>query len=88
MCTWIVHTNPAAAAVRAADALEDACQELLASLVRLAAHPVSAEQLTALDMLRQEITRPRKHRTRWPWPTWRMRWRNGLPAATAPTANG
>ena len=50
--------NPAAAAVRAADALEDACQELLACLGRLAVHPVSAEQLTALDQLRQEVTRP------------------------------
>lgn len=50
--------NPAAAAVRAADALEDACQELLACLGRLAVHPVSAEQLTALDQLRQDITRP------------------------------
>ena len=50
--------NPAAAAVRAADALEDACQELLASVGRLAAQQVSAQQFAALDMLRQEATRP------------------------------
>ena len=50
--------NPAAAAVRAVDALEDACQALLASVSQLAAHQVSAQQLGALDMLRQELTRP------------------------------
>ena len=50
--------NPAAAAVRAADALEDACQELLASVSRLAARQVSAGQFAALDTLRQEVTRP------------------------------
>jgi len=49
--------NPAAAAVRAVDALDDACQTLLASLSRLAAHQVSAQQFGALDMLRQEVTR-------------------------------
>jgi CRP-like cAMP-binding protein len=50
--------NPAAAAVRAVDALEDACQILLASVSRLAAHQLSAQQLAALDMLRQEVTCP------------------------------
>jgi signal transduction histidine kinase len=50
--------NPAAAAVRAADELKDACQEMLASLSRLATHQVSAKQFTALDTLRQEITGP------------------------------
>ncbi len=50
--------NPAAAAVRAVDALEDACQALLASVSQLAAHQVSAQQLGALDILRQELTRP------------------------------
>jgi signal transduction histidine kinase len=50
--------NPAAAAVRAVDALEDACQTLLASVSRLAAHQVSAEQFGALDMLRQEVIGP------------------------------
>jgi signal transduction histidine kinase len=50
--------NPAAAAVRAADELADAGQEMLASLSRLAAHQISAQQFTALDGLRQEIARP------------------------------
>jgi signal transduction histidine kinase len=50
--------NPAAAAVRAVDALEDACDALLASVSQLAAQRVSAQQLGALDMLRQEVTRP------------------------------
>ena len=50
--------NPAAAAVRAVDELEDACQVLLASVSRLAAHQVSARQFGALDMLRQEVTGP------------------------------
>ena len=50
--------NPAAAAVRAVDSLADSCQALLASVSQLAAHGVSAEQLSALDTLRQEITRP------------------------------
>jgi signal transduction histidine kinase len=50
--------NPAAASVRAADALEDACRTLVASLSRLAAHQVTARQLGALDMLRQEVIRP------------------------------
>ena len=48
--------NPAAAAVRAVDAQEDACQALLASVSQLAAHRVSAQQFGALDMLRQEVT--------------------------------
>ncbi|MGH3151217.1 MAG: sensor histidine kinase [Streptosporangiaceae bacterium] len=50
--------NPAAAAVRAVDALEDACQSLLGSVSQLAAHQVPAEQLAALDKLRQEVTGP------------------------------
>jgi signal transduction histidine kinase len=50
--------NPAAAAVRAVDALEDACQTMFASLSRLAAHQVSAQQFAALDLLRQEVIRP------------------------------
>jgi signal transduction histidine kinase len=50
--------NPAAAAVRAVDALEEACQTLFASLGRLAAHQISAQQLGALDMLRREVTGP------------------------------
>ena len=50
--------NPAAAAVRAADALDDACKGLVASVSRLASHRISAQQLEALDMLRQEVTGP------------------------------
>ena len=74
--------NPAAAAVRAVDALEDACQAQLASVSQLAAHQVSAQQLGALDLLRQELTRPeltarRSRRTRWRWPTGRRTWRRG-----------
>jgi signal transduction histidine kinase len=48
--------NPAAATVRAVDALEDACQTLLASLSQLARHQISAPQFTALDLLRREVT--------------------------------
>jgi signal transduction histidine kinase len=43
--------NPAAAASRAADALDDACQ----TLSRLARDEISARQFTALDTLRREI---------------------------------
>ena len=47
--------NPAAAASRAVDALDDACQTLLSSLGRLARDEISAQQFTALDTLRREI---------------------------------
>jgi signal transduction histidine kinase len=47
--------NPAAAATRAVDALETACQTLLSSLTRLAHGDISAQQFTALDGLRREI---------------------------------
>ncbi len=47
--------NPAAAAVRAVDALEGTCQTLLSSLGRLAQAEISAAQFTALDALRREI---------------------------------
>ena len=47
--------NPAAAATRAVDALETACQTLLSSLGRLAQGEISARQFTALDALRREI---------------------------------
>jgi signal transduction histidine kinase len=47
--------NPAAAATRAVDALEEACQTLLSSLSRLAQGEISAAQFTALDTLRREI---------------------------------
>ena len=47
--------NPSAAATRAVDALEIACQTLLSSLARLARDEISAQQFTALDTLRREI---------------------------------
>ncbi len=50
--------NPAAAAVRAVDALQDACQALVASVSGLASHGVSAGQLAQLDLLRQEVAGP------------------------------
>ena len=50
--------NPAAATVRAADALDTACQTLLSSLGRLAQGEISAQQFTALDALRREIEPP------------------------------
>jgi len=53
--------NPAAAAVRAADALEAECQTLLASLGTLARAEISAGQFTALDELRREIQPPADH---------------------------
>ncbi len=47
--------NPAAAAARAVDALEEACDEMLTSLRRLVAAPISADQFTGLDTLRHEL---------------------------------
>jgi signal transduction histidine kinase len=47
--------NPAAAAVRAVDALETTCETLLSSLGRLAAEEISARQFAALDVLRREV---------------------------------
>ena len=47
--------NPAAAASRAVDALDEACQTLLASLSRLARADLTAQQFTGLDALRREI---------------------------------
>jgi signal transduction histidine kinase len=50
--------NPAAAATRAVESLDEACQTLLASLGRLAHDEITAAQFTALDALRQEIAAP------------------------------
>ncbi len=47
--------NPASAAVRAVEALQDTCDTLLSSLVRLAERSLSAEQFVAIDALRREI---------------------------------
>ena len=50
--------NPAAAAARAADALETTCQTLLSSLGRLAHDEISPTQFARLDALRQELRPP------------------------------
>jgi signal transduction histidine kinase len=47
--------NPAAAAVRAVDALETTCQVLLSTLGALADQEISAGQFAALDALRREV---------------------------------
>jgi signal transduction histidine kinase len=47
--------NPAAAASRAAAALEDACETLLSSLGRLAQGDISASQFIAIDALRRDL---------------------------------
>ena len=52
--------NPAAAASRAVDALDDAYQTLVSSISRLARDEISARQFTALDTLAA-----RSSRTRW-----------------------
>ncbi len=50
--------NPAAAATRAASALEDAVETLLSSLSRLAGGDITAEQFSALDALRRDLEPP------------------------------
>jgi signal transduction histidine kinase len=52
--------NPAAAAVRAVDALAGVCESLIASLTSLTGHAVDAAQLGALDALRRAIEAPAK----------------------------
>jgi signal transduction histidine kinase len=47
--------NPAAAATRSADALDDVCQTLIGSFARLCSGVLSPEQVGALDALRREI---------------------------------
>ena len=47
--------NPAAAAVRAVDALDTTCQTLLSTLSKLAGEEISAAQFAALDALRREV---------------------------------
>ncbi len=47
--------NPAAAAVRAVGALQDTCNVLLSSTVRLAERSLAAEQFLAIDTLRREL---------------------------------
>jgi signal transduction histidine kinase len=50
--------NPASAAVRAAGALQDTCDGLMSSLVRLAERSLSAEQFLAIDAMRHELGGP------------------------------
>jgi signal transduction histidine kinase len=50
--------NPASAAARAAGALQDTCDALMTSLVRLAEGSLSAEQFLAIDGMRQELGGP------------------------------
>jgi signal transduction histidine kinase len=50
--------NPAAAATRAVEALDESTQTLLASLSKLAEGQISADQFTTLDRLRREIRPP------------------------------
>src|SRR5215469_13206989 len=50
--------NPAAAATRAVDDLEAACQTLLLTLGTLAREEISASQFTALDTLRGQLEPP------------------------------
>jgi signal transduction histidine kinase len=47
--------NPAAAATRAVDNLETACQTLLSSLSQLAHDEITSEQFAALDEMRREV---------------------------------
>ena len=47
--------NPASAAVRAAGALQETCDALMSSLVRLAERSLSAEQFLATDAIRHEL---------------------------------
>jgi signal transduction histidine kinase len=47
--------NPAAAALRAVDSIRDTCDIMLASLVRLAKHTITAEQFMALDAARRQV---------------------------------
>jgi signal transduction histidine kinase len=47
--------NPASAATRAVDALEETCEVLLSTLGRLAEGSISTAQFVALDTLRREI---------------------------------
>ena len=47
--------NPASAAVRAVEAMQDTCDMLLSSLARLAERSLPAEKFVAIDALRREI---------------------------------
>jgi len=57
MAAGLAHeiNNPAAASLRSVDALRATCDEMLASLVDLAEHSITAEQFIELDRLRREL---------------------------------
>jgi signal transduction histidine kinase len=50
--------NPAAAAIRAVDSLDEACATMMTSLTRLAQAQITADQFSALDVLRQGVAGP------------------------------
>ena len=79
--------NPAAAAARAADALEAECQTLLSSLGRLADDEIRPGSSPRSTRCAVRSGRSRRSRIRWRWPTGRMPCRRGLPG-TASFASG
>ncbi len=50
--------NPAAAAIRAVDALDQVCAVMMTSLTRLAQAQITADQFSALESLRQGLSGP------------------------------
>jgi signal transduction histidine kinase len=58
MAAGLAHeiNNPAAASVRAVEALGTACDDMLSSLTRLGEHTITAEQFMTLDALRVEAS--------------------------------
>ena len=71
--------NPASAATRAVDALQDTTELVLSSLAQLAARGITAEQYTALDGLRLPDQRRRAAPSRdWTSPTARTSCRDWL----------
>jgi signal transduction histidine kinase len=48
--------NPASAATRAVDALQDTSEQVLSSLARLASGGITADQFTAVDALRRRVS--------------------------------
>ena len=70
--------NPASAAARAVDALQETSEQLTSTLVRLAGSPISAEQFIALDRLRRNGSDQPAAMTRSPWPDARMTSRDWL----------
>ncbi len=80
--------NPASAATRAVDALDDTSDVLLSSLGRLAEGSLTSEQFLAIGELRRAVPARPRPSTRWRWPTPRRRWSTGSTATTWPTPGG